>query len=613
MSIDPISQEIGSDDRPIRQETTLRGVDAQTMFETASKRSNDPPLSTGRVETFTDKSLGEDASKQASNDDQTEELNLIDGADTEVIVEDKVSGEKRGSTAETVSTARPHIIVARPEKAKEKRVDFKDVNDSARPIRSITTLQPLPTIDPKDKCKGVLVEEELEKLHKVKRRDQVLAQIESDADLAQRIYEEELAELNRAQKERQNQEEATIAALTEEFDEIQARMDVDHELAGEKVVDDFVPMDSKKEEKKSVETESKDKKGKRIKRVSDSAPKQKSSKKQKMMQEQESAKSDEEESADYKQENKELRMWLTVVSDEEDNVDPEILSTKYPIVDWESQILGNVDMEDKHVYKIIRENRNTSYHESLSSMLIKFGRQDLVDLHILVMKRFEDNTLEGYNLLLWGDLKMSELLNQKASIQGKVPSRYFNASFDLTGACTSFSTLRKSKEGRSYSLESSVISRVYSDLWDHIIVGMVVGGQDVICVKEKSSSTTSPADLRGYLEDIRDYIFSDGASPSLPERKSKDSKQKVSKVFSRMQQPHTMKFTNITETSSKDVSGDVFSKNHSKWLQTVGASPEAVHLKFVPITSLLNGVPGSGYLSHAINLYLRYKPAEEDL
>nr|GFB89806.1 hypothetical protein [Tanacetum cinerariifolium] len=66
----------------------------------------------------------------------------------------------------------------------------------------------------------------------------------------------------------------------------------------------------------------------------------------------------------------------------------------------------NVDMEDKHVYKIISANRNTSYHKSLSSMLRKFDRQDLVDLHRLVTKTFEDNTPEGYNLLLWGDLKL---------------------------------------------------------------------------------------------------------------------------------------------------------------------------------------------------------------
>lgn len=65
----------------------------------------------------------------------------------------------------------------------------------------------------------------------------------------------------------------------------------------------------------------------------------------------------------------------------------------------------------------------------------------------------------------------------------------------------------------------------------HIIVGMGVGGQDVICVKQKPSSTISPADLRGYLEDLGDCLFSDGASPSLPERKSKDSKKKVYILF----------------------------------------------------------------------------------
>nr|GEU33983.1 hypothetical protein [Tanacetum cinerariifolium] len=307
MSNDLISQEIGLCDRPKCQETTLGDTYAQIWFKTASKQSHDLPLlevntsrsrEDGRVETSTDKSLGEDASKQGRNDDKTEELNLTDGADTEVLVEDKGSGEKSGNTANQVCTA----------KAELKHKTF----------------------------------EELQKLYQKK----------------------------------------------------------------QKWIDNFVLMDFKNEEKKSVEPKSKGKKGKRIKRVADSALKQKSSKKQKMMQEQESTKSDKKESTDYEQEKKELIMWLTVISDEEETVDLEILSTKYPIVDWESQILGNVDMEDLHVYKIIRANRNISYHKSLSSMLRKFDRQDLVDLHRLVMKRFEDNTSEGYNLMLWGDLKV---------------------------------------------------------------------------------------------------------------------------------------------------------------------------------------------------------------
>nr|GEX84842.1 hypothetical protein [Tanacetum cinerariifolium] len=49
MSIDPISQEIGSGDRPRCQETTLGGAVAHTRFETASTRSSDPPLSTGHT------------------------------------------------------------------------------------------------------------------------------------------------------------------------------------------------------------------------------------------------------------------------------------------------------------------------------------------------------------------------------------------------------------------------------------------------------------------------------------------------------------------------------------------------------------------------------------
>ncbi|GJW30312.1 hypothetical protein Tco_0047187 [Tanacetum coccineum] len=134
-----------------------------------------------------------------------------------------------------------------------------------------------------------------------------------------------------------------------------------------------------------------------------------SAKKQKLedvTEEQESAKSDEEVAADYEHEKEELRMWLIVVSNEEETVDPKILSAKYPIVDWESQNLGSVDMEDLHVYKIIRADGNTSYYKSLSSMLRKFDRQDLVDLHKLVMKRFKDTTPEDYNFLLWGDLKL---------------------------------------------------------------------------------------------------------------------------------------------------------------------------------------------------------------
>ncbi|GKE90369.1 hypothetical protein Tco_1567844, partial [Tanacetum coccineum] len=139
-----------------------------------------------------------------------------------------VKGERVHTATTGVSVT---LIKIKEEKAKVKGFDIKDVEDSPRLNKSTTTLQPLPTVDPKDKGKGVLVKEEPEKPEKVKRRDQGLAQIKSNAELAQRLHEEELAELDRAQKERQKQKEATSAALAKEFDEIQARIDVDYELA----------------------------------------------------------------------------------------------------------------------------------------------------------------------------------------------------------------------------------------------------------------------------------------------------------------------------------------------------------------------------------------------
>ncbi|GJR86937.1 hypothetical protein Tco_0210948 [Tanacetum coccineum] len=80
-------------------------------------------------------------------------------------------------------------------------------------------------------------------------------------------------------------------------------------------------------------------------------------------------KSDNEAAADNELEKEEFKNVLTVVLDEEETMDPKILSAKYPIVDWESQNLGSVDMKDLHVYKIIRADGNTSYHKSLSSII----------------------------------------------------------------------------------------------------------------------------------------------------------------------------------------------------------------------------------------------------
>lgn len=71
-----------------------------------------------------------------------------------------------------------------------------------------------------------------------------------------------------------------------------------------------------------------------------------------------------------------------------------------------------------------------------------------------------------------------------------------------------------------------MLNRFIQTYGTHIIVGMGVGGQDLLCVKQRPSSPIPPAELKGYLEELGDCLFSDTNSPIL-ERMAKDDKKKV--------------------------------------------------------------------------------------
>ncbi|GKA57657.1 hypothetical protein Tco_0756845, partial [Tanacetum coccineum] len=345
-------------------------------------------------------SLEKDAENQGKiGADDTE---VVKGSgDTEVLDTEKAvntagEGVSTVSVPETISTAAPRtppttitvfddedvtmamaqtLIKMKEEKSKEKGVAIKDVEDSSRPVKSITTLQPLPTIDPKDKGKGFL--QETESVEKTKKKVQSDAQMERDAKVALRLQAELDEELR---VERERQEEASKVAIAKMFDEVQARMDADYELAArmtqeeqekytieekarllaelfekrkkqlasernmggykhsqlkgksyeeiqrlyerqQKRIQDFTLMDSEKEAQKP---------GKRLKRVVGSYATQKSPKKPKVMKFAKDV--TKEEAAEYEKEKKELGLSLKIISNDDSEVDYEPLSRKFPIV-----------------------------------------------------------------------------------------------------------------------------------------------------------------------------------------------------------------------------------------------------------------------------------------
>nr|GEV97611.1 chalcone isomerase [Tanacetum cinerariifolium] len=249
---------------------------------------------------------------------------LDEDSDTKMIVEDKGNGKKGGCTTKTVSTTRLDISAARQEvsttkpktppttttlfddgdvtfvdtlvkmknqKAKEKRIAFKDADVSARLIRSI--LQPLPTIDPKDKG--------------------------SEGD------------------------------------------------------------------KKRI--------GSRKKRAIGLSSKHKSPKKQKVNDQ------------DSKDSDKGHRKCLKVVPDDNKTIDYKNLDVKSLIVNCESQVLGTNEAGDVHVYNLTRLDGSYRHFSTFSRMLEVLDRQDVLDLYKIIIERFPANDQEGYDLILWGDLK----------------------------------------------------------------------------------------------------------------------------------------------------------------------------------------------------------------
>ncbi|GJW49490.1 hypothetical protein Tco_0090841 [Tanacetum coccineum] len=77
----------------------------------------------------------------------------------------------------------------------------------------------------------------------------------------------------------------------------------------------------------------------------------------------------EEEAAEYEKEKQEIRLRLKIISNDDSEVDYEPLSRKFPIVNWEYQLLGKMEAKDMYVYKLTRADGSSSYHGDTQAFL----------------------------------------------------------------------------------------------------------------------------------------------------------------------------------------------------------------------------------------------------
>ncbi|KAG1370011.1 MACPF domain-containing protein [Cocos nucifera] len=240
---------------------------------------------------------------------------------------------------------------------------------------------------------------------------------------------------------------------------------------------------------------------------------------------------------------------------------------------------------------------------------------------------------------------MSEQFNQELSLSGKIPSGLFNHMFDFSGCWQKnaadtkslafdgwFITLYSVALSKSQIVLHDHVKQAVPSTWDpialarfisnfgtHIVVGVKMGGKDVVYVRQQHISSLQSVEVQKRLKELADRRFLDVNGPYDLNSKEACGKDKLDVKEQRL------RFAGASSSSSYSAKEDIMKifkrrggkdntdLSHNEWLNTVQSEPDVISMSFLPITSLLIGVPGSGFLNHAINLYLRYKPPIEEL
>lgn len=236
--------------------------------------------------------------------------------------------------------------------------------------------------------------------------------------------------------------------------------------------------------------------------------------------------------------------------------------------------------------------------------------------------------------------QMSEQFNQDMSVGGKIPCGHFNKMFNFSSCWQKDAASTKSLaldgwlinlytlqlEKSQIKLSQNLMQEVPLS-WDpdalagfiekygtHIVVGVKMGGKDVIHLKQLQSSNLTPSEIQKLLKKLGDERFSTDIEESGKLVQSAKLKVNNCRDWHIQVLGNTSRPAIKYHSKKKDVmsihlrKGGLDLGNHKRWLSTILEFPDVISMSFVPITSFLNGVQGCGFLSHAINLYLRYKP-----
>ncbi|GJV23100.1 hypothetical protein Tco_1375795 [Tanacetum coccineum] len=412
------------------KESAEKEVSTEDALSTAQPKvsTDKPKVSTKRPDEDTDKQKVSTDKKKVSTD--KEEVST-DRPDEGTV--DQNEGRSATQTAPTTTTltifgddetiAQVLIIMSQNKKKlkeKEKGVEFKDVEETERPrptsTRSLLTLKPLPKIDLKDKGKKKIKEEDESDTESegITGAEKKFKQLARDEEVARKVQEdwEAVEEVKKLAEE-----EATKAAFSNEYDFIQARLNADKILA-EKLQEEEREMYTIEQRAKllhdTIAAQRRFLTQQRSEAIRNKPPSRNQLRNQMMtylkhvggktlllldllrmrdikeMNEQvadaskKRVKKDDSIKGEIKGEEGTRKRKL------DKEVDYEILDKKYPIIEWRSEYLTTKPQYDET--------------EEIRRLLSILDRDDICAIYQLVMNKYQDETPEGFDKILWGDL-----------------------------------------------------------------------------------------------------------------------------------------------------------------------------------------------------------------
>ncbi|GJT97531.1 putative ribonuclease H-like domain-containing protein [Tanacetum coccineum] len=440
---DPLFDEMPEDTLDYMETEDAQDVGRTRDVVDEEKENVEDVLSTAQQKVSTDKEkvstnrpiVSTDGSKVSTN----KEKDSIDRTDQST--DDQTEGGRATQTTqtptstifgddETIAQVLLNMFQAKAvSKEKEKGVEFKDIEETKRPrptsTRSLLTLKPLPKIDPKDKGKKKIKEEdesesesdgipEAEKKFKQLVSDEEMARkarIKADRLLAEKLQEEEREQF--IIEEREKKFHDTIAAqrkfLAQQRSEaIRNRPPTKNQLRNQmmtylKHVGNFKHSHLKTKKFEEIQALYE-----KIKRSYEDFISIGSAEDERLIKKMNEKGIDSSKDESVKEEGKE----------EEDS---KIMEKKSVIAR-----LNKVSSPDGDYLVIYRANGNFRAFNYLMEVLHIFDRQDLFHLYDLIRDQYSEVTLDGFELILWGDLKIM----MESSTEGNEQSDFWSGQQD---------------------------------------------------------------------------------------------------------------------------------------------------------------------------------------